>query len=211
MVSGERETKARILEAAEALFAERGFAATTVREIAGRASVNIAMISYYFGTKEGLYRSLLETEIGSVRALAVEAAAAATAEERLRGFVRAYARFMCAHPNFARILQQEMLSGGGILKEVFRPQVAMNYALLRGILDDGVASGELREIDAEIAPVSLIGSVAFFVIARPLVAGMLGISEYDERFADRLADHAIGIFLDGARRRDEPSTPGGPR
>ena len=52
------EARARLLEAALALFAEKGFAKTSTREIAQAAQVNIASISYYFGDKAGLYRAV---------------------------------------------------------------------------------------------------------------------------------------------------------
>ncbi len=52
------EARSRLLESALALFAEKGFAKTSTREIALAAQVNIASISYYFGDKAGLYRAV---------------------------------------------------------------------------------------------------------------------------------------------------------
>ena len=49
------DTQARVLEAASALFAERGFAGTTIREIAERAKVNVAAGHYHFGSKLEIY------------------------------------------------------------------------------------------------------------------------------------------------------------
>jgi len=51
--------KERILAAAGAVFAKGGFAAGSVREISRKARVNLALINYYFGSKEGLYREVL--------------------------------------------------------------------------------------------------------------------------------------------------------
>ncbi|MEQ9811140.1 MAG: TetR family transcriptional regulator, partial [Azospirillaceae bacterium] len=55
-----RTTRDAILEAAEALFSEHGFKAVTIREIARRAGANVASISYYFQSKEGLLRAIYE-------------------------------------------------------------------------------------------------------------------------------------------------------
>jgi AcrR family transcriptional regulator len=52
------EARSRLLDAALTLFAEKGFAKTSTREIAQAAQVNIASISYYFGDKAGLYRAV---------------------------------------------------------------------------------------------------------------------------------------------------------
>src|SRR5690606_22368286 len=56
--------KEHILEKAEALFAEKGFDATSVRDISKAAGINIAMISYYFGSKEKLMEELFKMRMG---------------------------------------------------------------------------------------------------------------------------------------------------
>ncbi len=57
----------QIIETAETLFAERGFDGTSVRDIADVAGVNVAMISYYFGSKEKLMEALFDLRVGSVK------------------------------------------------------------------------------------------------------------------------------------------------
>ena len=59
------EARARLLHAALRLFAAKGFANTSTRELAGAAGVNIASISYYFGDKTGLYRAAYTEPLGS--------------------------------------------------------------------------------------------------------------------------------------------------
>ena len=54
------EKQIQIMEAAEELFAEQGFAGTSVRDIAEKAGVNLAMISYYFGSKEKLMEAMFD-------------------------------------------------------------------------------------------------------------------------------------------------------
>ncbi len=60
------ENKERIIQAAEELFAEKGFDATRVNEIAGRAGVNKALIYYYFENKEAMLDHLIETVTGDI-------------------------------------------------------------------------------------------------------------------------------------------------
>ena len=57
-------TKDRIIAAAQALFAEKGFPATSMREITTRADVNLAAINYHFGSKENLLHEILRQCIG---------------------------------------------------------------------------------------------------------------------------------------------------
>jgi AcrR family transcriptional regulator len=88
-----QEARNRLLDAALALFADKGFAKTSTREIAQAAHANIASISYYFGDKEGLYRAVFEdprnnpqidpTQVANSDSLGIRN----TIEFMLRGFV----------------------------------------------------------------------------------------------------------------------------
>src|SRR6266436_627710 len=77
-------TRERLLEAAQALFSDQGYAATGTRAIAARAACNVALISHYFGSKEGLLREVIVRGISTagdeLRSLL---AARLPAEERL--------------------------------------------------------------------------------------------------------------------------------
>ncbi|MEJ7683139.1 MAG: TetR family transcriptional regulator [Segetibacter sp.] len=61
------EKQKQIIETAERLFSARGFDGTSVRDIADDAGVNIAMISYYFGSKEKLMEALFEQRITNIK------------------------------------------------------------------------------------------------------------------------------------------------
>ena len=54
------DTKDQILDAAEHLFAEQGFAATSLRQLTARASVNLAAVNYHFGSKDELAKAVLQ-------------------------------------------------------------------------------------------------------------------------------------------------------
>ncbi len=59
----EADTRARILGAAEVLFTEQGFEATTMRQITGAAAVNLAAVNYHFGSKEALIREVFSRRL----------------------------------------------------------------------------------------------------------------------------------------------------
>lgn len=61
------EKQIQIIETAERLFSENGFDGTSVRDIADEAGINVAMISYYFGSKEKLMEAIFDVRIGSVK------------------------------------------------------------------------------------------------------------------------------------------------
>ncbi|MGA9774157.1 MAG: TetR family transcriptional regulator [Blastocatellia bacterium] len=193
------EARARILAAAERLFAERGLTGVAIREIASEAGVNGAMIHYYFGNKDGLYQAILENAASRVRSLIANATGSdASARERLTSFVSAYAEYIFTHPNLARILSREMLSGGQHITKLLQKYIPANYGMLREAMSEGVRLGEMRPIDVDLAPISLIGMILIFQFIRPLVSlGPVKI-QYDEHFIKRLSNHTIDLFLNGA-------------
>jgi AcrR family transcriptional regulator len=65
------DTKERIIAAAESLFMERGFAATSLRMITASAGVNLAAVNYHFGSKEALIREVFECRLGPLNAARV--------------------------------------------------------------------------------------------------------------------------------------------
>ena len=90
-------TRERLLEAAERLFAERGFRATSVRALTSEARCNVASVNYHFGGKEGLYREMFrrrlvvlrEQRIAGIRRAMDEAGGGASLEVTLGAFTRA--------------------------------------------------------------------------------------------------------------------------
>ena len=65
------DTATRILDAAEVLFAENGFAGTSARDITGSAECNVASINYYFGGKDNLYRQVCKRRLNELRELRI--------------------------------------------------------------------------------------------------------------------------------------------
>ena len=193
------EARAKILAAAERLFAERGLTGVAIRELASEAGVNGAMIHYYFGNKDGLYDAVIENAASTVRSLIADATDSdASVKERLTSFVGAYAEYILSHPNLARILSREMLSGGQHFMRLIQKYAPANYGLLREAMSEGVRGGEMRKIDIDLAPISLMGMILVFQFMRPFISFGLGNIQYDEHFIKRISNHTIDLFLNGA-------------
>lgn len=133
-------SRAAILDAAEALFAQRGFHAVSLGEVGAAAGVSRATPSYFFGSKDGLYRAVLERVFAdrdaAVRAAFAPVAAWATGDDGLSALrdaleraVTGYLEFLLERPAFVRLLQWEGLSDGGRLADAPRDSRAMGEAL----------------------------------------------------------------------------------
>src|SRR6185369_13489461 len=103
-------TRESILDSAEELFARQGFDATTIKEIGAAAGLNPALLYYYFGNKEALYRGVLQRVIAGMvsRGSAILEESLPPADV-IRALVAAQMEFMLAHPNAPRLLLREML------------------------------------------------------------------------------------------------------
>lgn len=98
----------RILEAARAVFAERGYDAASIAEIGARGGISKSVLYHYFGSKAGLYRAILEDE---ARALVDAVAAVVPPPEadapRLRPGVDAFLRYLRAHPDTWKLVTRD--------------------------------------------------------------------------------------------------------
>ncbi|TRV75335.1 TetR/AcrR family transcriptional regulator [Streptomyces sp. 130] len=137
------EAARRLLVAAVDAFAERGYHATTTRDIAGRAGMSPAALYIHYKTKEELLHRI--SRIGHDRALAVLEAAAdgdGTAAERLATAVRSFVRWHAERHATARVVQYEL----DALGEEHRTEIIAlrrkTDAVVRRIIGEGVASGE---------------------------------------------------------------------
>jgi len=106
------QTESRLLDAAEEVFAERGFRAATTVEIGRRAQVNKTLIHYYFRSKEGIYRAMMQ-RIAAQMAPFLQDFASADPVEALSAAARRYVRLLAHHPHYVRLCAYETLEGSG--------------------------------------------------------------------------------------------------
>ncbi|AXK34027.1 TetR/AcrR family transcriptional regulator [Streptomyces armeniacus] len=138
----------RLLLGAVEAFAERGFHATTTRDIAGRAGMSPAALYIHYRTKEELLYQI--SRVGherSVRILGAAAETGDTAAERLDAAVRTFVRWHAEYHTTARVVQYEL---SALAEEHYTEIVAMRRRteeILRTILSDGVAAGEFTVAD----------------------------------------------------------------
>ena len=158
-------TRTRILDGAEALFAERGFAASRTKDIAAHVGVNTAMIHYYFDTKEKLLVSVIDRIMADLAMVLSEIDFdALNWEERLEEFVGAYFDYVRAHPNFSKLTR---MAGGIRDRAMLEEQIADFFGplLQAGVafVQAGIDAGCFRPLDPEQLVLSLYcATVAWF-------------------------------------------------
>jgi AcrR family transcriptional regulator len=196
--------RADLLAAARGTFAARGYAAVSLREVAKTAGTTPAMVSYYFGDKDGLYGALLEDALAGVLARVRAGLAARMSTGAPPGSLgilfEVAAEALGSAPWIPQLVVREVLSDDAPFRDHFIDEYARPMSqLVRGALRAEIAAGRLRaDLDVDLAFASLIGLAAFPFIARPVLERVLGV-DYGAAFLARLAAHTKRLFLEGAR------------
>ena len=209
------ESRTRILYAALSLFAERGFAKTSTREIAKAAGVNIAAISYYFGDKAGLYAATFNEPMGGSASdfVALFEAPGLGTKEALRIYMAAYVEPLklgevvrqCMRLHMREMLEPTSRWAEEVERDVRGPHEAMVRILCRHL--------GLKQADDDVHRLALaISGLAIQLFVMQDIVDVLrpGLRKSDasiDTWAERLHLYAMAMVdADAARRAAVRST-----
>jgi TetR/AcrR family transcriptional regulator len=162
------DVRVRIVASALRYFAEKGYAGTSLREIAEAARTTKPMIYYYFKSKEGLYISTL-SDILQQFADAIDRATRPddSPVEKLRSFCDTYLRyFQSQEPHVAFVVREVFGLGADIMSEFGRTLEERIRSRLRRILEEGAGQGVFRGDDIENATIAIMGILIMFILRR---------------------------------------------
>lgn len=187
----------RILNKALELFSSKGYEATSVREICEASGLTKPTLYHFFGSKEGVYRALVEGALHEVHTdLLAELAGPGDSHQRLRGMARRYLAYAQERRDLARFLMALIHNPGSAPATDF---AGFYRQLLEGVarcLDEGVARGELQPGRTDVRLINLMGSLG------EALCGCLILGE--PRLTPELADALVDSLLDGWAARPAP-------
>lgn len=186
----EQDVRARIISESTRLFAEQGFARTSIREIAEAVGVTKPALYYHFGSKEGLFTALIEHHVGDwIQAAEAVARGPGTVVERLRGYLDASFRRHLSDPMVSRFLIEALHQAGQGAPPVDALRFfAAETRIVHELIQEGVDVGELRPHDALTGAMALIGARNFH-----LGAAMVG----GPPLTDDAPERILNLFLNG--------------
>jgi TetR/AcrR family transcriptional regulator len=206
--SAKRQTRDReatqlaLVAAAETIFAEHGYKGATLDLLAEETGANKALVSYYFGSKEGLYDAVIASMASDVVA-DVKAQMEETGDpaKNFTQYVRALARAFAARPTFAAILMREYI--GGTMQEREGPfqQVFQFFRMTEKLYKDGRRKKAFRNLDPHLLHLSIVGPLVHFTLTmgfRERTFKKLA-ADVENPTVDAFADHLSGLLLDGMR------------
>jgi AcrR family transcriptional regulator len=201
-------TRAAILDAAEKLFAQKGFDTTSLNEVGAAAGVSRGTPGYFFGSKADLYQAVLDRCFAEVREAVRSGRERALAsgqspEAILAGAVSDYFDFLAARPNFIRLIEREALNGGSQLDDVSHlPAGQEALAAISAELGlDDAPSGEAAQL-----LLSIIALCWFHLIHARTVAPAVGVTLENVEDLERRRRHIVGLVLHGLAGLERPLT-----
>ena len=197
-------SREHILDAAEQLFAEKGYEETSLADVGKLAGVSRATPGYFFGSKAELHRAVLERCFADVRRAVREGKARALASGRtpeviLAGAVADYAEFVASRPNFVRLIEREALSDRTVLE---------GMPLRTAVWEEALAAFR-QELGLDISDAAEAAHLLFSLVALtwfPIVHGQtflkaLGLDAQAPDFAERRKRHLTTLLLGALRER----------
>jgi AcrR family transcriptional regulator len=192
------DPKTRILEAAISLFAQKGFAAVGVREIAAEAGVNIAMISYYFEGKVGILKEILE-EFFRRYFLVFEGVddASKAPEDCLRSLIHNIILFVKENTELAMVSYNEIPLDIPEIAELKAKRITAMIQRISGlVMRMGFDSSDAFLISV-VGP-SLISSIFSNFRLRPVMKQVFPL-KFDDAYYERYAETIATLFLRGIK------------
>jgi AcrR family transcriptional regulator len=183
------DKKDHILDVAERIFSDLGFDGASTRMISGEAGVNMAMLNYYFGSKEGLFIAIFDRKISSFQNVLQNIGNDDTISswEKVETYIDLYSERVVNYNCFQKLLYQEMtINRKSSLSEKISDMLMKNVSELIKILQEGVAKGEFdKNIDIHMVIATLYGTKNFIVNTPLISSALLGYDIQDDKYIER--------------------------
>jgi TetR/AcrR family transcriptional regulator len=185
-------TRAAILAAAERLFAERGFEATRLEDVAEAVGIRRASIVYHFRDKPALYDAVLAEVFGGFHARIEPALLGSEAfAVRIERAVSLWIDYVAERPALARILLREVADGAAGRRARLLPHLRPFFDLVRRTLETPGATPP-KDADPIAVASQVAGTTVFFVAAMPTLLPGVRFEPLDPLRLDALRREVIG-------------------
>jgi AcrR family transcriptional regulator len=199
------EKQLQIIETAERLFADKGFDGTSVRDIADEAGINVAMISYYFGSKEKLMEAIFEARIGHVKMRVESLIKDNTLEplQKVNMLVDEHIERVTDKECFFKIIvTEQLLKKNSSLLDAVRQLKIRNAEVVSELLKDGQKKGVFKKkIDVVLMLNTMVGTVWQTMMSREYYREFnkleaLSDEEFNTLIKRKLSIHIKKLFKD---------------
>ena len=193
------DKKDHILDVAEKVFSDLGFDGASTRTISGEAGVNMAMLNYYFGSKEGLFLAVFNRKISSFQNILQNIGSddSISAWDKIEKYIDLYVQRVVSNNCFQKMLYQELsMQRRGDLADNISEILMKNVSELQKIIQDGIDKGEFnKDIDVQLVIATVYGTKNFIINAPQLTTAMLGFDIQDEKLLEERLKPRIESYM----------------
>ncbi|MDE1192896.1 MAG: TetR/AcrR family transcriptional regulator [Arachidicoccus sp.] len=193
------DKKTHILDIAIELFSQNGFEGTSMRDMASAAGVNIAMINYYFGTKEKLFEAIVESRSNLSREMLEEIRTdkKLSSIQKIEKLVDFHVEKVLERRHFHKVLHTEvMLNKRPELNRAIGNIFRKNSVIIKGIVEDGYKNGEFKKADSGLVVSTIMGTINHVFLSRTICSLVFdNLDESTDPFTDPKIKKKVGEYL----------------
>src|SRR5262245_51218049 len=181
------DKREKILDVAEELFAQKGFEGTSIRELAKKAKINVAMVSYYFGSKEQMFESLVENRAGFMREKLqlINRDDGLDPMSKVEKLIEYYVERISSRTRFSRILHRElMLEQRSEMHAAIAEILLRNAKEMKKIIEEGIQKKVFRPVDSDMLIATLVGTTLQATNSKEMISKMIGVDSNKFSFND---------------------------
>jgi len=188
-----------LLDAASAVMSERQTIDVPLSDIAARAEVNVALVSYYFGGKDGLLLALAKRDAAKAlgeldRLLSLNISPAEKLRRHLAGVIRTFFRYPYLYRLLAALMRDSSEENAREITTFFAEPLARTA---KEVMEAGIADGTIRPVDPELFYMAALGACEQIFANRSILKFVHGVEEIDEALQRRYADVVLEVLMHG--------------
>ena len=193
------DKKDHILDVAERVFSDLGFDGSSTRMISGEAGVNMAMLNYYFGSKEGLFLAVFDRKLSSFRTLLQNIGNddSISSWDKFAKCIDNYVDRIIVNNCFQKMINRELsMTKRWDLTDKITEIIMLNANELRKILDEGIKNGSfVNEADPQLVIATVFGTKNYIINTPQISSMMLGHDIRDEKYMEEELKPRVKAYM----------------
>ena len=205
------EKKEQILVTALQMFGDRGYEGTSIRDLSAEAGINIAMINYYFGSKEKLFEEVIAYKTSYLKNIFLDIAndRSLSPIEKVYKVINHLVERILSSPVFHQLVHRELsLNQRTGTHKGLIDLLLGNSFIIRDIINQGIKEDVFEKVDVELTVSTLFGTISQLTISEELCRKLLRKNEEfepynDKRFRKRVVDHLVKLMSSLLLKREK--------
>lgn len=196
------DRKEVILDVAERMFSELGYDGASTRIISKEAEVNVAMLNYYFGSKDGLFTAVFERRVAKFRTILQNINHEQISSwEKIQKCVDYYIDRIVSNSSFHKLMHRELsLTQRSEITKTITDILLTNVMEVKKIIEEGIANGSFRsDVDVEMLIATMFGTKYYIMNSSQLSSVLLQRDVEDAQVVEselkpRMKNHLKNLF-----------------